>query len=188
MIESLCDSMDIDGSRRISFKELAGLIRQVSDPRTVPTLAAISATPAPPAPSPWQHSRPHPWLPLAVAHSHVSASFLFPPHQELHISKSELPQARLHALWRVLDENESGFIDAGELSRFMRIGRPTGGLGARARMAIDKRDVARQQASEAARRTGKQLTQYLVSSDIPPASEDEVRTPSRGYPRALASP
>ena len=64
--------------------------------------------------------------------------------EELHIKKSELPISRLHALWRVLDDNGSGFVDPGELGRFMKIGRPEGGLGNRAKMMLEKQRLAKQ--------------------------------------------
>ena len=40
---------------------------------------------------------------------------------ELSIGKAEVPPAQLQSLWRALDENESGFICAGEFGRFMRV-------------------------------------------------------------------
>ena len=39
---------------------------------------------------------------------------------ELKLSKSQLPESRLWSLWRAIDENENGFICAGEFGRFMR--------------------------------------------------------------------
>jgi len=66
---TLFKSMDMDGSRRISFNELDVLVR----------------------------------------------------HQ-LGLKEKHLSQTQLLALWKKLDENASGFIDAGELSRFLRIG------------------------------------------------------------------
>ncbi len=77
---SLFKHMDVDGSRRVSFREFSMLLRE-----------------------------------------------------ELRLSKSVLPLARLHALWATLDENASGFVDAGELGRFMRLGRPEAALGSRVR-------------------------------------------------------
>ena len=40
----------------------------------------------------------------------------------LRLGQRELPPNELGVLWRALDANDSGFIDAGELSRFMRRG------------------------------------------------------------------
>jgi len=124
----------VDGSRRISYKELERLIRD-----------------------------------------------------ELRVSKAELPEQRLHALWKVLDDNASGFVDAGELSRFMRIGRPVGGLGNRVRMALEKRAGHQMQLQDYARRSGKQLTQNLVSKEVPPASTDEVRELSVRFNEQLSA-
>ena len=44
--------------------------------------------------------------------------------EKLKLPLKEMPMEKLYGLWRRLDENESGYIDAGELSRFMRIGAP----------------------------------------------------------------
>jgi Ca2+-binding EF-hand superfamily protein len=41
---------------------------------------------------------------------------------QLGLKEKHLSQTQLLALWKKLDENASGFIDAGELSRFLRIG------------------------------------------------------------------
>lgn len=43
--------------------------------------------------------------------------------KELNLTKVEMPQQRLKGLWRVLDENASGFICAGEFGRFMHMHR-----------------------------------------------------------------
>lgn len=125
--------IDVDGSRRISYRELSQLIRE-----------------------------------------------------ELRLKKSELPEVKLHALWKVLDENASGFVDAGELSRFMRIGRPAAGLGNRVRMVIEKKAANQQQLSELARKSGKHLTRDLVSKEVPRAEEDEVRELSHRFNSQLA--
>ena len=38
------------------------------------------------------------------------------------LAPKEFSRARLDMLWKALDQNRSGFIDAGELSRFTRLG------------------------------------------------------------------
>ena len=43
---------------------------------------------------------------------------------KLHLSERRLEQQKLYGLWKNLDENKSGYIDTGELSRFLRIGAP----------------------------------------------------------------
>ena len=42
----------------------------------------------------------------------------------LHLSLKQLPPARLDLLWKALDHDGSGYIDAGELSRFTKLGKP----------------------------------------------------------------
>ena len=44
------------------------------------------------------------------------------PNQVRSILKENVSSARLEALWRKLDEDGSGFIMAGEFSKFMRLG------------------------------------------------------------------
>ena len=44
------------------------------------------------------------------------------PNQVRNILKENVSNARLEALWRKLDEDGSGFIMAGEFSKFMRLG------------------------------------------------------------------
>lgn len=68
----LFKNMDVDGSGRISFHELAKMVRE-----------------------------------------------------DLKVSRAELPKEKLMGLWKVLDDNESGFICAGEFGRFMNMKGPT---------------------------------------------------------------
>ena len=46
--------------------------------------------------------------------------------EDLHLSTNMLPEEKLWRLWRALDENENGFICAGEWGRFMRAHAPAG--------------------------------------------------------------
>ena len=41
---------------------------------------------------------------------------------ELKVTKRELPEAELQAVWKSLDDDGSGFIGAGEFARFMKRG------------------------------------------------------------------
>jgi hypothetical protein len=40
--------------------------------------------------------------------------------EELRVSRSKVSDGRLWSLWMAIDENENGFICAGELHRFMK--------------------------------------------------------------------
>lgn len=42
----------------------------------------------------------------------------------LHMTTKQLPPARLDMLWKSMDADKSGYIDAGELSRFTKLGKP----------------------------------------------------------------
>ena len=60
---------------------------------------------------------------------------------KLMIPEKKIDAQKLLGLWKRLDENESGFIDAGELSRFLRIGKlkePTPAQKARARLQAER--------------------------------------------------
>ena len=93
---------------------------------------------------------------------------------ELKLRRSELPEERLLALWKVLDENASGFIDAGELGRFMKIGRPEGGLGARHRVVREKRVGRAAQLEALDRRSGRAITKLVQTTSVEKASDAEV--------------
>ena len=86
--------------------------------------------------------------------------------------KDVLPETKLQGLWRVLDENSSGFVDTGELGRFMKIGKPEDGPSAR--KAVVARNVSTKKLvrSETDRKIGRDLTRKLT--DQPRASEEEV--------------
>ena len=92
----------------------------------------------------------------------------------LKISTSILPLTRLHALWNVLDEDGSGYVDAGELSRFMRIGRPEAGMGSRTRVTLQKQSERKAHIAAQERRSGAALTKYIEREEVPPASEAEL--------------
>jgi len=61
--------------------------------------------------------------------------------EQLHLSKTEMAEARLRSLWKALDDDASGWISAGEFGRFMRKGEAEG-QAARvkaARAAVERR-------------------------------------------------
>ena len=119
---TLFKAMDVDGSRRVSFKEFSLLLRD-----------------------------------------------------ELKISKRVMPVERLQALWMKLDENSSGYVDAGELGRFMKLGRLEAGLGARARVVMARKAGRDRQRLELDKQSGVALTQMLQRDDVPAAPEEELQ-------------
>lgn len=93
----------------------------------------------------------------------------------LRIQESELDQQKLYGLWKVLDENNSGFIDCGELSRFLRIGQtkqPT-----RAQLAVMKLKSQREQRMQMIREESRKHLAKDVSErskQVERATEEEV--------------
>lgn len=93
----------------------------------------------------------------------------------LRIQESELDQQKLYGLWKVLDENNSGFIDCGELSRFLRIGQtkePT-----RAQLAVMKLKAQRDQRMQLIREESRRHLAKDVSDrskQVERASEEDV--------------
>lgn len=118
---TLFKQMDVDGSRRVSFKEFTTLLRD-----------------------------------------------------QLRLRSSDLPASKLHGLWKALDENASGFVDAGELGRFMKLGRPEVETSARSRMAVANHTARRSHLADLDKRAGRDLTAQLREADVPAASEAEI--------------
>ena len=72
----------------------------------------------------------------------------------------QLSQNKLYGLWKVLDENSSGFIDTGELSRFLRIGAP------KTMSAVERARIKLQQAREARMARIKADTDKVTEKDV----------------------
>lgn len=119
----LFKQMDIDGSRRISFKEFERSLRD-----------------------------------------------------GLHLSQSKFPHSRMLSLWRRLDADGSGYVDAGELGRFIKIGRPEQGLGARVRLAMHKKVDRKVHLEDLDKRAGRDVTEYIRTNDVPPVSDEELHS------------
>ena len=95
--------------------------------------------------------------------------------EKLKLPLKEMPMEKLYGLWRRLDENESGYIDAGELSRFMRIGAPkslTPAQLAKNRL-LEQRERAHAAArADADRRLAKDVA--AKAAEVPKASREEI--------------
>ena len=76
------------------------------------------------------------------------------------LHQATLPLSKLHALWAKLDENGSGFVDAGELGRFMRLGLPEASAGSRTRTLLEKRAGRKALLAELADRSGEAAIDY----------------------------
>ena len=91
---------------------------------------------------------------------------------ELRLGKKALPESKLHGLWRAIDEDDSGFISAGELARFMRLGKR--GIGKTAAERQWERNVAvtKSVRADLDRRQGKTVARKLA--DVAPAAAEDV--------------
>ena len=95
----------------------------------------------------------------------------------LELGNDVMPATKLRRLWRALDEDSSGFLDAGEFGRFMKRGLDhQEGRGAvavaRQKLIAKNMEAAAAQKTEKERRWGHVLTAQLA--DVAPASEAEV--------------
>ena len=94
---------------------------------------------------------------------------------KLMIPEKKIDAQKLLGLWKRLDENESGFIDAGELSRFLRIGKlkePTPAQKARARLQAE-----RERKMAMVRKESDKLLEKDVAArvgEVQPASEEDI--------------
>ena len=58
--------------------------------------------------------------------------------EELKMKKSEVPDLTLQGAWNALDDDDSGFITAGEFGPFMKLGAPEAGPGWKEKLAEKK--------------------------------------------------
>ena len=95
--------------------------------------------------------------------------------RHLRVNDKKMPSEKLYALWKRLDENRSGFVDAGELSRFLRIGKPntmTPVQIARAALQLEKQKQMALVRAESQKRLEKQTVAKLY--DVERASDADV--------------
>ena len=109
--------------------------------------------------------------------------------EQLHLSKTEMAEARLRSLWKALDDDASGWISAGEFGRFMRKGEAEG-QAARvkaARAAVERR---RQLALEEQRQAMDALVSHArPTGPVPPPPRFCcTHTHTRTLPRRAALP
>lgn len=94
----------------------------------------------------------------------------------LKLTKGELPEEKMHGLWKALDEDASGFISAGEFGRFMRRGEAEGQLDRvrQSRGKLQKRLNAEKEAQKKEQdvRVGRDLNTKLAH--VEPASDEEM--------------
>ena len=92
----------------------------------------------------------------------------------LMLGKNDVPPAKLKSLWKALDEDSSGYIDAGEFGRFMKKGIEFDAKAPNARQKLVSQRAAETTALRAARDlfVGRETTARLTS--VVAASEEEV--------------
>lgn len=115
----------------------------------------------------------------------MHSQLLRPPwlqvREELKLLPSRVPEEELQQVWRALDEDNSGFINAGEFGRFMRKGMKNYVLAShvpwRARVEARNRNSAEELRQDLAKRSGAGLNQKL--SHIEPAALADISELSR---------
>lgn len=107
---------------------------------------------------------------------------------KLRLGEKSLPQEKLLGLWKVLDENESGFIDTGELSRFLRIGAPKT-LTAVERARLKLKQAREERMVRIRTDSNKVLEKDVIETmkDVPRASEEEVQRFGAMFHKQLAT-
>ena len=94
---------------------------------------------------------------------------------KLRVSEKLVPLDQLLGLWKVIDADASGFIDAGELSRFLRIGAPkapTAVEAARLRMQANREIQVARVRAETQKLQEKEVA--TKAAEGPKATSDEV--------------
>jgi len=105
----------------------------------------------------------------------------------LHIPPKSLPQAKLDLLWKSLDEDLSGYIDAGELSRFTKLGKIK--TMTPAQIARQKVQEEAHRAMEAVREESNKLLAKDVAAyalEVPRATPGEMAQLGALFARQLA--
>lgn len=109
----------------------------------------------------------------------------------LGFTKAEVPEARLRSLWRSLDRDNSGYIDAGEFGRFMKkVPSADGSEGmnaakARALMLVRKNETQQALRADLDARAGRDVTVRLAN--VPTATEEQVVELANHLTRRMAS-
>ncbi|KOO21037.1 hypothetical protein Ctob_001673 [Chrysochromulina tobinii] len=105
----------------------------------------------------------------------------------LHISVKQLPPARLDMLWKAMDKDGSGFIDAGELSRFTKIGKPKTLTPVQlARLKLQAERDRQAAADRAAADKRQEMHTIKKQLQVEPASREELEQLSAMFSKALA--
>lgn len=103
----------------------------------------------------------------------------------LSLSRNELSDTKLRALWRALDEDASGYITAGEFGRFMKKGAEKGDeTSTRERLAAKRLEASVAYKAEMDGTVGRDVANRLA--DCQAAPDDEVNTLAEQMNAAMA--
>ena len=107
----------------------------------------------------------------------------------LKLGEKQLNHEKLLGLWKVLDENLSGFVDTGELSRFMRLGAP------KQLSAVQKARLRAKQEAESRKKKVKEESDKLLekaiitqAKEVAMATEAEVANFGEMFVKQLERP
>ena len=99
------------------------------------------------------------------------------------MKKSQVPDEELQAAWNALDDDDSGFVTAGEFGPFMKSGAPPKGPGWK-----EKRNARKAAEGKAARAATKAYGDNEVHADVEPATEAELLELSKKMNACLQDP
>lgn len=106
----------------------------------------------------------------------------------LHLDAAALPDQKLKALWRALDGDMSGFIDAGEFGRFIGKGKPPPEkTTSKMRVQNERTAVTRAMRAELQQAQGKAYTTRIAARGVEKASEDDVLQLSRIFNQVITT-
>ena len=103
----------------------------------------------------------------------------------LRLSKAQLPDEKIFGLWRALDEDMSGFIDAGEFGRFLKLGAPVL-VRARDILHAERHADKREMDAELDKLVGRDVNARFAEAGVSAASEEEVTNLANVFNVALS--
>ena len=105
----------------------------------------------------------------------------------LKLSREKLATAKLHALWKAIDDDDSGWISTGEFGRFMKLGSQQAADHVAQKVAAAKAaklEEGRLVKEETDRLVGRDVTARLA--DVPAATKDETIAFSKEFNEKIA--
>ena len=103
--------------------------------------------------------------------------------EELKMKVSDVPDVELQGAWNALDDDDSGFITAGEFGPFMKRGAPPKGPGWK-----EKRQKEKDKQREALKAEKEGYDGREVYADVEPASDEALLELSKKFNARLQDP